>query len=288
MFCYACGLAISEMVPEKLYIDTSAYCHDAFGRKFELDNFDISAEATGLSRKNLINKIIRKIVLSTYIEITSVNDMDYLNGKYRMRKKRLFLNYKWHNQDYRLFHNIRDEIKKQFTYMGNLSSNYKEIYNDNSQYCTVAIHFRYGDYIGIGCCLEENYYKNAICKLIENKKFNDNNRPVKIIVFSENIEQAKNIMSVCDISFQISYIDKSLGLTDLEEFWLMRNCNHYIISNSTFSWWAAYLGWNEESIVIAPIVRNWIKGCWEEDYFPKEWNTVESFLLKGYTVDEKA
>jgi hypothetical protein len=43
--------------------------------------------------------------------------------------------------------------------------------------------------------------------------------------------------------------------TDYEEFAVMRQCDHFIITNSTFSWWAAYLGDSvakEEKIVIAP------------------------------------
>lgn len=281
MFCYACGLAFSKMISLKLYIDASAYCHDAFGRKFELGYFNISSEEVKLSRKNIINKFIRKMILVPYLKISSVGCMKQLESMSRIVGKKIFLDYKWHNQDYRLFHNIKDEIKDQFVYIGSLSNNYKKLYNDYVQYCTVAIHFRFGDYVGIGCCLDEGYYKKAVSKLMMDKKFCQKNQPVKIMVFSEDIKRAKKIIEACDINFQVSYIDKSLGLTDLEEFWLMKSCNHLIISNSTFSWWAAYLGENKDSIIIAPIVRNWIKGCWEEDYFPKEWDTVEACLLKG-------
>lgn len=44
----------------------------------------------------------------------------------------------------------------------------------------------------------------------------------------------------------------SEGRTDLQDFALMRECDHNIIANSTFSWWAAWLNANPGRRVIAP------------------------------------
>jgi hypothetical protein len=57
-------------------------------------------------------------------------------------------------------------------------------------------------------------------------------------------------------SKEINGIDiPSLGLSLREDFMLMALCDHYIIANSTFSWWAAYLGHSDNKRVISP--RNW-------------------------------
>ena len=59
---------------------------------------------------------------------------------------------------------------------------------------------------------------------------------------------------------------------ELYELKLMSQCNHFIIDNSTFSWWGAWLNPRKEKIVIAPC--RWFQHKETPDMYPKEWIKV--------------
>ena len=61
------------------------------------------------------------------------------------------------------------------------------------------------------------------------------------------------------------------GVNDIEEFELMRRCDHHVIANSTFSWWAAYLKDNREGLTIAPKV-----GIWTDEFYSSDWILLEA------------
>jgi hypothetical protein len=61
---------------------------------------------------------------------------------------------------------------------------------------------------------------------------------------------------------------------DIEQLALMSLCDHFIISNSTFSWWGAYLGEKEHSKIIHPAYHfagKLLQTSNAKDYYPERW-----------------
>ncbi len=70
------------------------------------------------------------------------------------------------------------------------------------------------------------------------------------------------------------YIFEHGRFSDHEEMMLMTACRHHVISNSSFSWWGAWLGKNAGRKVVAPKI--WMKGATEDsiDFCPRGWQRI--------------
>jgi hypothetical protein len=129
----------------------------------------------------------------------------------------------------------------------------------------VGIHIRRGDYVKEYNSL---FYLNGIeyiNKCIDYFKDNYN-----FFIISDDIEWCKYTFS----EYKNFYFSNSSN--DLLDFALMSLCNHNIISNSTFSWWAAFLNKNINKKVIMP--SKWIK----RDIPNKVW--IKNLLLENWVI----
>jgi hypothetical protein len=91
------------------------------------------------------------------------------------------------------------------------------------------------------------------------------------IVSSDNIEFAKkNIPSWVK---NVYFLENESPYTDL---FLLSMCEHNIISNSTFGWWAAWLNQNREKIVICPSYWTEASTHYTLPVCPQEWIHIEA------------
>jgi hypothetical protein len=176
----------------------------------------------------------------------------------------LYLNGYW--QNYKYFDHVREDLIRQFIPIS-LNSNVKALIELAIVAKPIAMHIRRGDYkkFNGGKCLSMKYYNDALTYY---RKFNSGEYPIWI--FTDDIE-------FCKIEFfgidNLYYVADKSKLNDLEEFYLMSQCANFIIANSTFSWWAAYLSTNHNKLVVAPLVDMWTR-----DFYLPEWHLIEAEL----------
>ena len=120
---------------------------------------------------------------------------------------------------------------------------------------TIAIHIRLGDYLQLQheyYILQTYYYLNAINEL--KTKIDDINE-YTFIIFSEksNDSNIDKYLEIMKLPFKVVKIyDIFPNIDDDEELIYMSNCDHFIIANSTYSWWGAYLSNSENKLVLYP------------------------------------
>ena len=134
---------------------------------------------------------------------------------------------------------------------------------------TVAIHVRRTDYLQAanrnfaGVC-DLDYYQRAVTVMETHL-----NHP-SYYVFSDDPDWvAANLPVPRDRSHVVRH---NTGTNAYEDMRLMASCDHQIIANSTFSWWAAWLNLHPRKMVIAP-ARWYMKytGPSEDIIVPQGW-----------------
>ena len=165
-------------------------------------------------------------------------------------------------QTEKYFKHIEDEIRKDFTFKSEILEPCKEMVEgvDNP----IALHVRRTDYVRNQAnhnVLSLEYYQAAL------EQF-DSDR--NVIVFSDEPAWCMEQEIFSDDRFIISENeDNRIDLC------LMSLCNDFIIANSSFSWWGAWLSTNKDKKVIAPSQwfgkTGYTKDHDTKDLIPDDW-----------------
>lgn len=100
-----------------------------------------------------------------------------------------------------------------------------------------------------------DYYLNAI------KYMNETHGITTFLVFSDDMKWCKDNFSQYSGQYNFVYIT---GYRDVKDMYLMSQCQHHIIANSSFSWWGAWLNPSKTKTVIAP--KQWFGPAFKQDY----------------------
>ena len=265
LFMYACGYATAQRLQTKLALDISYLATNKL-RSYELDKLNIISDKIITIKEHhpYIIKVLSRKLKHAYIKMKY--SFFYDSDVYTYNKKALELNDNtylsgyWQTEKY--FINYRHDLLNMFTpkyEMPIVCKNYIEkIKNCNS----VAVHIRRGDYEKIGICLDQQYYDEAFNKVEQSVQ------SPKYFIFSDDIEYAKQLF--LNKVGSIEYITYQSTNSTLNDFFMMKECKHTIIANSSYSWWAAWLNKNKSKIVVCPISKKNIN-----DRYPDNWIKIE-------------
>ena len=181
----------------------------------------------------------------------------------------------WQSENY--FLPVKEIIKKEFRVrhplQGENLSLAREILHKNS----VCLHMRnYGPDQGQVAAENSNkqpvlgwdYYYRAL------EYLQSRDKGLHCFVFSDDPEWAsRNLQLPCSCTM-VTQNHAKTG-TEYEDLRLMSLCRHYIIANSTFSWWGAWLGDRPGKVVIAP--KKWHGYAEREscELYPRGWMIVD-------------
>ena len=296
MFMYASAYSISKELNKSLYIDNeTAFLSKKNVSKFGLDSFEITSEMApdNLKFKNLSGYIKRKFLINTetfrkrkmfYIEKKNKDKITKFSNDYRNINFNNDLFLEGHFESEKYFKNYRDEIINEFKFknINTLKKNpyFAEISKENTvSFCIRQNRFIEGKNQNTSrnkekswkFTLEQINYVNKAANYIKSKISN----PRFFLWSNDNL-------NTNDYKFDFNYT-----VVNLEEFrnifdlrilglYLLSNCNHYIVTPSSFNWWGAWLGHKKNKIVLRPSESFFSSHkINNKDYWPKSWIKIE-------------
>jgi Glycosyl transferase family 11 len=110
---------------------------------------------------------------------------------------------------------------------------------------TICMHFRMGDYrhlVHIHPILHWTYYQQSLHTILQDIP-SCSSTPIMVYYFCEEIDifDVQNTIQQLETEFPSCSFCRMKGKTDWQELLMMSLCQHYIIANSSFSWWGAYM-----------------------------------------------
>lgn len=269
MFQYAIGRSLAERYKTKFELDLTFMLNrlprkDLVFRNYDLGIFNISENFTLLSRLAMKNGIVKNAAypaLRLYLEAS-----DILGKKYWVWEKQNYLfdeniltlngdvHLDGHWQSYKYFKEIEHLIRKDFTFKLNFDAKSAELAREIQSVNSVCVNVRRSDYItsainssffGVSSA---DYYKEA------EKIISDKISDPHFFIFSDDMDWCKNNLN---FTGKVKFVGHEYAGDKFQYYLrLMTLCKHYIISNSTFAWWGAWLNTSPDKIVIAP--KQWV------------------------------
>lgn len=168
-------------------------------------------------------------------------------------------------QSYKYFDKIKDTILVDFSFKTPLRSNCNDLKFRITNTNSVCINIRRGDFLN-------NQYHGTVGNLYYYQAIDIlqlSETDITIFVFSDDIAWCEQNLKFSHPTEFVSH--EYAGIKFADYLGLMILCKHFIIPNSTFAWWAAFLSQNENKKIIAP--KKWFMDSKIDttDLIPGDW-----------------
>jgi len=175
----------------------------------------------------------------------------------------------WHSEKY--FLHASNHLYKLFSNLKPNAASLLESFLDSTNASSgVGLHIRRGDYMKnhdlskFGSVCKKSYFINALS--VVQRQFPG--RPVFII--TDDPEWAKNNLDFSPFIVLAPAVPKGY---DWLHLYLLSSCQGIVMSNSTFSWWAAWLAERHEALIYRP--RFFISTSSTPDIYPSRWRIID-------------
>ena len=275
LFQYAAGLALSKARGARLLLDATSYRLDKL-RTYALEPFALTPQFVprpfvplmAAFDKRYVGRILRTVLPGAGWHCVRDRSQGYEPDRFPPRGNLVLEGY-WQTDKY--FAGVANEVRAAFAFRDPPDEANAQCLARISRGPAVAVHVRRGDYVTNpsanavhGTCGPE-YYRAAA--EVVGRTAPDAN----YFVFSDDPDWAEQHLTWPGPTEVVRH---NLGRRDADDLRLMAACDHFIIANSSFSWWGAWLATNPHKVVVAP--RRWFATdqLTDRDQTPVDWLRV--------------
>jgi hypothetical protein len=256
LFCYAAARRLALVNNAELVIDNvSGFAYDIdYQRQYQLDHFNIPCRKATSAERLVPVQRVRRYMKRKWNQLLPFAQRAYITREgvdfdprllQIMPHGTIYLDGCWQSEDY--FKDVADFLRQDLQITPPTNAADLAMAAQIHDCTAVAVHVRFFDEpnaTGINNA-PGDYYSRAV-ETMERLA-----PAAHYFVFSDQPEDARARIPLPDARVTLVAHNQGdkLAYADL---WLMTQCQHFIIANSTFSWWGAWLAESDRTLIIAP------------------------------------
>ncbi len=284
MFQYAVGRHLALKNGTELMVDTTHFeqipkNRDHFVRReYDLDIFSIDVKKLEPRAMNWLPHYSTKPTHRLKHFAKRFFHLDKYKDNYEVRREREYFAFDedilnagsntylvghWQNEKY--FKAIEKQLRQDFRFQNTFDAAVHELARQISQVDSLCLNIRRTDFVHnpMHGFVGLDYISNAV-EYVKGQVDLE-----KIYVFSDEIEWCKENLRFDVPCFFVAH--NFAGPKFSSYLYLMTRCHHFVIPNSTFGWWAAWLSEQPGKMVVAP--KQWVNysGLDATNIIPEGW-----------------